>query len=186
MEIQPNFLRFVRCTLIGVLLLCASAVAGAQIRRVPPSETPRSAEKKDDDVDFSTRESDMRTRLILKAEKKAYEENVERAKEARQIASDLKSVYESKKAFDSEDRKKLERLEKLTRRIRNEAGGSDTNADPKDLPVTVDRALPLIAEKAEELCKAVENTPRRVLSTSIIDQANKLISLIQYVRDTTR
>jgi hypothetical protein len=171
----------------GVLIAAASTtVIFGQLRPPPQTPQPTPENKRDGDIDFSSRESEMRTRLILKKEKKDYEEHVARAKEARQIASDLKSAFETRKAFTAQEQKRLERLEKLTRRIRNEAGGSDTNADPKDLPSSINTAIGLVAEMAEELCKEVEKTPRRVISTSIIDQANKLIGIIQFVRDTTR
>ena len=130
------------------------------------------------------RETDARTRLILKKEKKEYEEHVERAQEARDLAAELQKTYEIAHSFNAADYKKLERLEKLTRRIRNEVGGSQTDADPKELPRTHDEAVTLLADMARELCDEVEKTPRRVVSTSIIDQANKLIALVQFVRGT--
>ena len=128
----------------------------------------------------------MRRILILKAEKKAYEENLARAKEAEQLASDLKTTYEIKDAFAPEDQKKLERLEKLTKRIRNEAGGSDSDNEHKDLPETLKSAVSSLADMAEGLCKEVKKTPRRVLSINIIGRANKLISVIQFVREKVR
>ena len=139
-------------------------------------------DRRNDGIDFGNREIDARTRMILKKEKKDYEEHVERAKEARDLAAELQKIYEIARSFNAADYKKLERLEKLTRRIRNEVGGSQTDADPKELPKTQDDAVPLLAEMAKELCEEVEKTPRRVVSASIIDQANKLIALIQFLR----
>ena len=121
--------------------------------------------------------------MILKKEKKDYEEHVERAKEVRDAAAELQKIYETARSFNAADYKKLERLEKLTRRIRSEVGGEKTDADPKDLPQQKDEAVPLLAAMAKELCDEVEKTPRRVISASIIDQANKLIALIQYLRN---
>ena len=121
--------------------------------------------------------------MILKKEKKDYEEHVERAKEVRDAAAELQKIYETARSFNAADYKKLERLEKLTRRIRNEVGGEKTDADPKDLPQQKAEAVPLLAAMAKELCDEVEKTPRRVISASIIDQANKLIALIQYLRN---
>jgi hypothetical protein len=173
----------IRTAVTCALLLFAGTYLTLSAQTVPrpvmPQPTP---ERREDRVDFGSRETDARTRLILKAEKKAYEEHVERAKEARDLAAELQKTYETAHSFNAADYKKLDRLEKLTRRIRNEVGGSQTDADPKDLPRTKDEAVPLLAEMTEALCDEVEKTPRRVVSTSIIDQANKLISLIQYVR----
>ena len=188
-EREPKVSRLLRIALAcGLFVISAASVSG-QIRTTAPDSKPQvkaPEEKRDEDMDFSSREADMRTRLAIKKAKKDYEENVARAKEARQLASDLKIAYETRNTFTSQDQKRLERLEKLTRRIRNEAGGSDTDADPKDLPQSIVSAVKLVAEMAEDLCKEVEKTPRRIVSASIIAQANKLIGLIQHVRDTSR
>jgi hypothetical protein len=178
----------VRIVLTCAMLMSAafSAAVFAQSRPLPPPATPRPSPEDKENIDFSTRADEARTRLILKEEKKNYEEHVARAKEARQIASDLKAVYETRSVFSSEEQKKWERLEKLTRRIRNEAGGADSHADPRDLPASIDAAVKRVAEMADELCKEVEKTPRRVISTSIIDQANRLIGVIQFVRGANR
>src|ERR1044072_896275 len=84
----------------------------------PPPSAPPTNNNKDDhdnDVDFGSRETDARTRLILKAEKKAYEEHVARAKEASDLATELKTSYAAANTFTTADQKKLERLEKLTK-----------------------------------------------------------------------
>ena len=180
-----------RARLFGAISVCAFALwlasaAAAQVRTTTPNPQPSPDSKHDGTVDFSTRVDEMRTLLILKEEKKNYEENLARAKEAQQLAADLKASYEAKDAFTLEDQKKLERLEKLTRRIRNEAGGSDTKETPKDLPETLKSAISSLAEMSEGLFKEVKKTPRRVLSASIIGQANKLIGVIRFVRDQAR
>ena len=150
----------------------------------PPSSGPPANTKDDhdNDVDFGARETDARTRLILKAEKKAYEEHVARAKEASDLASQLKTSYAASNILNAADQKKLERLEKLTKRIRNDVGGSEMDPDPKDLPNTVADGISDLANLAKELYDEVEKTPRRVVSASLIEQANKLLTVIQFVR----
>jgi hypothetical protein len=149
----------------------------------PPSAPPTNNNKDDhDDVDFGSRETDARTRLILKAEKKEYEEHVARAKEVSDLATELKTSYAATNALNGADQKKLERLEKLTKRIRNDVGGSEMDADPKDLPSTVTDGINVMADMASKLYDEVEKTPRRVVSTSLIEQANKLLAVIQFVR----
>lgn len=124
----------------------------------------------------------MRARSILKAEKKQYDENVARAREVSELGHQLAETFEAKKMLGSDDVKKLERLEKLTKKIRNEAGGSDTNPDVKDIPAIMVAAVKQIAELADDLRTLVEKTPRHVISASVIDQANKLLGLIQHVK----
>ncbi len=143
---------------------------------------PDKIDKQDSTPDFGSPESEMRAKLILKAEKKQYDENLARAREAADIGKQLVETYEARKAFGSDDGKKLERLEKLTKRIRNEAGGSDTEPDVKEIPAGMDAVVKRVAEMANDLRKLVEDTPRHVISASVIDQANKLLGLIQHVR----
>ena len=174
--------------LVGVLLFSAIGSVRAQSSSrstiaPPPSAAPStSKDDHDNDIDFGSRETDARTRLVLKAEKKAYEEHVARAKEASELAAELKTSFAVSNIFNAADQKKLERLEKLTKRIRNDVGGSEMDADPKDIPNTVSDAVNALADMAKELYDEVEKTPRRVVSAPLIEQANKLLTVIQFVR----
>ena len=141
-----------------------------------------------DDPRFGSPEAEMRSKLAIKDEKKKYDEHVARAKEVSQIALQLSQNYETRKSFNNDDAKKLERLEKLTKRIRNDAGGADavSDADVKDIPAEMLDRIKKLASMADELQKLVENTPRNVVSAAVIDQANKLVGLIQHVRSSSR
>lgn len=172
----------------AVLFIFSAGLAADQTRP-PPSivpQDPGSRPGKADNADFGSHESEMRAKLVLKEEKKRYDEHLERAREVSQLATQLSEAYLTRQAFIGADGKRLERLEKLTKRIRNEAGGSETDADVKDLPTEMAAAVKRVAEMAEDLRKLVEKTPRHVISAAVIDQANKLIGVIQYVRNPTR
>ena len=80
---------------------------------------------------------------------------------------------------------KIDRLEKLTRKIRDEAGGDDQEVQLDKRPSNVPAALNQIAESAELLSKDVQNTPRQVVSASVIGNANVLLELIKIVRTLT-
>jgi archaellum component FlaC len=182
-----------RLVLLGVLALLFSATVHGQTPKPnfpPPSDTTLKDGSKDgskDDTRFGSPEAEMRSKLEIKEEKKKYDEHVARAKEISQIASQLSQDYETRKAFSSEDDKKFERLEKLTKRIRNDAGGAENHDDAdKEIPAGMDQSLKKISEMADELEKQVENTPRNVISAAVIDQANKLLGLIQHIRGVNR
>jgi hypothetical protein len=169
----------------AAVLLLGSFPAYSQTRPPPSDEKPSKPDKDDLGSDIGSHEREMRAKLALRAEKKLYDENLARAKETAELASQLLDSYHAKKSFSTEDQKRLERIEKLTRRIRNEAGGTDTDIEIEVSPVT-ETAMKSVADMAEELRKEVEKTPRHVISTTVIDQANKLIGLIQHVRDLNR
>ncbi len=177
----------------ALLLFGSSPVYSQAAPPRPPStegrpSTERPSKRDNDDLgsDIGSHEREMRARLVLKAEKKQYDDNLARAKEAAEIATQLLESYQARKAFNTEDNKKLERMEKLTRRIRNEAGGTETVTDLKEIPAVVESAVKLLAEAADDLRKEVEKTPRHVVSAAVIDQANKLIGLAQFVRNQAR
>ncbi|HYX26924.1 MAG TPA: hypothetical protein VE863_00050 [Pyrinomonadaceae bacterium] len=153
----------------------------------PPSDpTLRDSNKEEskDDPRFGSPEAEMRSKLEIKDEKKKYDEHVARAKEASQLAAQISTSYQTHNSFLSDDQKRLERLEKLTKRIRNDAGGenSDDQSELKDVPAGMDKTLQKISDMANELEKLVENTPRNVVSAAVIDQANKLLCIIQHIR----
>ena len=186
---QAHHFSYLRATLIAlVFLFLGSRATTGQTRPNPlptPEPPPVNPTKSDSSLpDFGSPESEMRARNILKAEKKQYDENVARAREASQLATELVDAFAKSKAFTSADGKKLERLEKLTKKIRNEAGGSETDPDVKDIPVALETAVKQVGELADDLRKLVENTPRHVISASVIDQANKLLGLIEHLRDS--
>jgi hypothetical protein len=184
---QTQLPGFACAILFAVVLLLGFSPVYGQTRPAPPPPDEKTAKGDKDDLgaDIGSHESEMRAKLALSRDKKLYDDNLARAKETSEIASQLLESYQAKKSFSTEDNKKLERIEKLTRRIRNEAGGTDTDIEVEVSPV-METAMKSVAEKAEELRKEVEKTPRHVISTAVIDQANKLIGLIQHVRDLNR
>ena len=171
----------------AAVLLLGSLPAYGQTRPAPSAPDDKRSKNDNDDLgsDIGSHEREMRAKLALRAEKKLYDDNLARAKETSEIATQLLDAYHAKKFFSAEDSKKLERIEKLTRRIRNEAGGMDTNMEI-EVSSEIETAMKSVVDMAEELRKEVEKTPRHVISTTVIDQANKLIELIQHVRVLNR
>ena len=156
----------------------------------PPSDPSIKDSSKDDsknDVRFGSPEAEMRSKWEIKEEKKKYDEHVARAKEISQLASQISTSYKAHNTLSSDDEKKLERLQKLTKRIRNDAGGGENDDDvDKDIPAGMDETLKKVSDMACELEKLVEGTPRNVISAGVIDQANKLLGVLQHVRGTAR
>ena len=171
-----------------VFVLASSSLA----QNLPQGKAPSSPDsasgpaKKESDPRFGSPENEMRTKAILKEEKKKYEENQDRARELSELAAQLTDSYGSHKSFSSDDNKKLEKLEKLARRIRNEAGGSESEsgAELKDICATLMDTVKHLAELAEELHKLVDKTPRNVVSAAVIDQANRVILVTQHLRSS--
>jgi hypothetical protein len=169
----------------AIVLFGSSAHAQTLPSATPqPIANPQNTNRDDGSRDYGSPENEMRAKLVIKEEKKRYEENLARAKEVSELAGQVAQSFRTLNSFSSDDAKKLERLEKLTKRIRNEAGGSDSepDADVKDLGPDMPGTLKTMSEMADELQKLVEKTPRQVVSAAVIDQANKLMGLVEHVR----
>ena len=124
----------------------------------------------------------MRAKRAIKLAEKEYQDNLERARECAGIGAQLKEAHKQNRSLSREDNKKLDRLEKLAKRIRTEAGGSTESTTVDDAPRDLETTLVRIAELSEELRKTVEKTPRQVVSASVIEQANVILELVKMAR----
>jgi hypothetical protein len=132
---------------------------------------------------FGSLEEEMRAKRKIKLDEKQYQENLDRAREADKLSLELIDSYEKTKALTREDTKKLERLEKLTRKIRSEAGGSDEDTSIDNPPNELKLALSRLGQVTTALRKVVEKTPRQVVSATVIQQANVILQLVRITRD---
>jgi predicted Zn-dependent protease len=169
-----------RFILFGCALVLSTTIAAAQtIPRPPASDGPP---RERDQSPMGGFEDELRAKRAIKMAEKDHEENLERAREIGELAKQLQTSLKDKSTIDRESAKKLDRLEKLTKKIRNESGGEDEEVKIVDQPTDITGAVNQIAESAESLSKAVQNTPRQVVSASVIGEANVLLELIKLLR----
>lgn len=160
--------------LAALLALCSFPAAG---QRWPPRD-PNLRE----DRHAIAIEAEMRAKREIEAANRAHEENLTRARNLVSLSESLVKAFEEKHQLDREDIKKLEKAEKLVKSIREAAGGDDLDIDVETRPADLRAALCKLSELSESLKKRVEKTPKRVVSTAIIDEANVLLELIRTVR----
>jgi len=170
-----------------LILFSANPLISQSASQSRPAPTPRppdpvTGDKSDDPGPLTTFEEEMRAKRAIKIAEKEHEDNLKRAKELSDLAKELRESSKSKSTLDRDDTKRLERLEKLTKKIRGEAGGEDEEVKIVDRPTDAKTALTQIVEKAESLAKSVQDTPRQVVSASVIGSANVLLELIRIVR----
>jgi hypothetical protein len=176
---------------LSFFILCSSQVALGQSssRPAPTPRTPDiSADKNtisEDPRPMTTFEEELRAKRAIKLAEKEHEENLTRAKEVSDIAKELQSSFKTKTNLDRDDSRKLDRLEKLTKKIRGEAGGEAEEVEIIDRPGDTKSAITKIAETAESLSKNVQKTPRQVVSAGVIGSANVLLELIRLARTLT-
>jgi hypothetical protein len=169
------------------LLLASSIIVEAQIRPAPSdNRIDRSRVNESSDNDIGSPEDEMRARNEIKLMEKERSENMVRAREAAQLGEEIRQAYARNRMLSPVEMKKLERMEKLARRVRNRAGGSDDDETLEKVPVELESALNRLAETSVALSKGVEKTPRMVISASVIERANELIEIIRFVRTNIR
>jgi hypothetical protein len=175
--------------LIAVAL--TAGISFSQTTSTPPrpaATPPRidGAKNPDDSSPLTTFEEEIRAKREIKLAEKDHQQNLDRAHEIADIGKQLKESIRGKSASDGDYLKKIERLEKLTKKIRGEAGGEDQDVTIPKQPTDLSAALTEIAEAADALSKDVEKTPRRVVSASVICNANVLLELIRVARTFAR
>lgn len=112
----------------------------------------------------------------------AHREMVEQAQEGAQLVQQLKADFERSRALGVEELKKLERVEKLAKKIRGGAGGSDDDEPLQNVPQEAGAALGMLVEAAEDLQKRVQKTSRLVTSAAVVRRSNEVIELSKYIR----
>src|SRR5262249_16733502 len=129
---------------------------------------------------------EIRAKREIKMAEKDHQENLSRAKEIAQIGKELKDSVKDRTNLDRDCWKKIDRLEKLTKKVRSEAGGEDEDVTIEKKPSDLLSALGLIADASESLSKRVQDTPRQVVSATVIGNANVLLELIKLARGFAR
>lgn len=183
---------WVRVVSILIFVVLFGGVVAAQLpssARPAPTPPPRPIEgtmQNPQDRPLTTFEEELRAKRAIKMAEKEHEDNLKRAREIAQLGKELHDKLKDKSVIDRDSLKKVERLEKLTRKIRSEAGGDDEDVTIDNRPSDLCGTVTQIAEASESLSKNVQDTPRQVVSASVIGKANVLLELLKMVRDFVR
>ena len=152
----------------------------------PPRPIDGTLKDPDDTRPLTTFEEEMRAKRAIKLAEKEHDDNLKRAREIAEIGKELQETLKDKSIVDRNSLKKVERLEKLTKKIRSEAGGDDEDVTIENKPADLCGTVTKIAEASESLSKNVQDTPRQVVSASVIGKANVLLELLKLVRGFVR
>jgi hypothetical protein len=176
---------------LASVLAAAYSSAASQVPR--PTSDPLSsisADKSSPDSPDNQRGNSMAEEMRIKREirsaEKDHRQNLERAREVSDLGQELAASFKKDNSLDREAIKKLEKLEKLAKRIRSDAGGSEYEVSIEKKPGDLVEAMDCVAKVSASLNEKVQETPRQVVSATIIDKANVLLELIRIVRTFSR
>jgi len=128
---------------------------------------------------------EIRIKACIKQQQKEYRELLDNGEEAVKLSVELEKSFEKAQNLAAEDQKKLDRLEKLFKKIRNSLGGEedDPSSDEKK-PQTLKDAINNLNEKASNLLNELKKTTRYSISVIAIQSSNAVLRLVKYIRFT--
>lgn len=122
----------------------------------------------------------------IKSEEKEYQELVQRGEEAAKLGEELNKSLATSQKFTAEDVKKLDRLEKIVKKIREELGAKDEDADQdekkSERPSSFQSAVINIKEDTANLLSEIKKIGRHSISVVAIESSNALLKLVRFLR----
>jgi hypothetical protein len=166
--------------LLGLLAIPFSFAAAQEDGHRPKSIT---AQKDDNDKEpFTGIDEELKAKRAIRYADKEYQENLDRARDLSSLSTAVVASYKEKSRLDPDEIKKLEKIEKLAKAIRNAAGGSEADTHMEKPPKDLSSAVAMLSDLSQSLRAKVEKTPKHVISAAVIDQANVLLELVRIVR----
>lgn len=160
--------------LTSFLLLTSSGVS-AQIDASTPDGIPRREE-----LPKSIKETLMK--YEIERTKKDHEEMIEHGVEASNLSREIHESYLQTGVFAAGEQEKLDRLEKLVKKIRKELGADSDDEDEK-YSLDLESALNELRDGSALLLEELSKTTRYSISAAAIERSNSLLGLIKKIRN---
>lgn len=171
---------FSRIILAVFFIAAASTLAHAQ----GADASTRSGVAPKEDLPKGIKESLAKSRIAR--EKKDFAELLERGEEAVKLSDELEKSFTQNNQISLEDRKKLDRLEKLVKKIREEIGGKDEDdkdvSEPEDKPATMLDGLKALQKNSVKLVSELKKTTRYSVSVVAVQSSNLLLKVVRFLR----
>jgi hypothetical protein len=187
MDLPAKYLRVF--LLLSLLLVIGGAVSVSAQRSAEDNTSSKPQLGKDEEDSFCRKTGDqvfdeMRLKLCYKQQQKEFQELLNNGEEAAKLSGELETSFEKSSALSAEDQKKLDRLEKLTKKIRNSLGGENDEDDDAsaDKPLSLKDAFVTLNEKASNLVSDLKKTTRYSISVVSIQGSNAVLRLVRYIR----
>ena len=174
--------------IVLTLILTGSAVV-AYAQPELPDASVRSSRQRKDDMPMGVKE--MMAKQKTERDKKDHQELLERGDEALRIAKQLETSFAENKAISSQDRARLESLERLVAKIRKGLGGDDDSDDEdaralqpaeQPRPSTLEEAFQYLQTTTVKLVDELKKTTRFSISAVAIQTSNTVLKLVRFLR----
>lgn len=166
--------------LIIAVVLSAGELVTAQ------SETNSSISGSPQKEDYPKNIQESLAKQRIEREKKDFAEMLTRGEEAVKISKELEKSFTRNNQLSAEDRKKLDHLEKLVKKIRSELGGGDDNDEYKSEFAaelkSVENALNVLQNNSVKLADELKKTTRYTVSVGAVENSNSLLNILRFLR----
>lgn len=119
-------------------------------------------------------------KMEIERSKKEFDKMLDDGAQAVKITEELENSYLQNQQFTAEDKKKLDRLEKLFKKIRKELGGDDDNE--VETPSSAMIAVKTLKETAVNLFDELKKISRHSISAIAIQSSNSLLKIVRFLR----
>jgi seryl-tRNA synthetase len=171
-------LKLLQFPLTLTFILSCGLYANAQTDASTPNGRPNPIRQ---DLPNGIKETLAKSRI--KRAEKEYQQLLERGEEAAKLGEEISKMLENGQRFTAADKKKLDRLEKLVKRIRTDLGGRDEDKDSEnDKPLNFAGVIKNIQEDTANLLSEIKKIGRHTVSVVAIENSNSVLKLIRFLR----
>jgi len=173
------FNRYFFATLIFVVMFGCAEQASAQFGYDPFNDRDEAKRQE------ALRIKEMLSKQQADHDKKEHEELLKNGEQALQLSSELEKAIEATPTLTAEDKKKLEALEKLATKIRNELGGGDDPEVDKEVAEktsSLSEGFRFLQSTTAQLFGELKKTTRFSISAAAIETSNTVIRLARLLR----
>jgi hypothetical protein len=127
-------------------------------------------------------QEEMFAKHAIERDEKKHKKLLDEASEGAKLGRELADNIRERGRLSDLELKSLQRIEKITRRIRDAAGAKDPDEaeiTPSNLKDAVERLSELTATQRDEL----EKSSRHVISANLIHTSNKTLNLIKFIKN---
>ena len=170
---------FVKGICVAFLAGCFSVVALSQI--ADPSGAQNFG--KSDDKESSRSVKAMLFKMQIEKEKKDFQAMLDRGEEAAKLTEQVSKSFETHKSLTSDDKQKIEEVEKLVKKIRGELGGSDGDEDDdtNNKPSDVVTGVKYLRDSTTKLLSELKNSSRFTVSAAAIQSSNAVLKVVRFL-----
>lgn len=173
------FFKFSRLIVFPAMLFLTVVGVNAQ-NEMPDASSPSGKSANKEDFPKGIKETIAKSRI--EREKKDYEELLQNGEEALKLSSSLEKSFVALNKLSSEDQKKLDRLEKLAKKIRRELGADDFDEEEEEKPSSISEAFKTLQTSTGKLVEELKKATRHTISVVAVQSSNMFLKAVKFIR----